>query len=160
MIYAQARRCFSTPRFYNQVALVTGGAMGIGRAVARTLASEGASVVIADMDIKNGKATAEATNGLFIECDTGNADQIKNCIKQISNQLGKLNILVNNAADFKYGNLKGSQSGQGTDKAITDEEWERTMRVNILGYTKTIKYALPLLKNNEKTDNVHIVDEG
>ena len=70
MRLASFKRFFSSiRRFNNQVALVTGGAQGIGRAIAKTLNHEGATVVIADNDIEMGKATARATGSIFIKCD-------------------------------------------------------------------------------------------
>ena len=89
-------------RVDGKVALVTGGAGGIGAAAARLLAAEGAAVLIGDILAEQGQATADtiaASGGRasFVELDVTNPQDWSNAIAQAVGQFGKLDVLVNNA---------------------------------------------------------------
>lgn len=99
----QARH-FSKGKLDGQVALITGGARGIGRAIARCMSAEGAETIIADIDKELGEVTAEnIKNSSFIECDVGSAESIKACFGEVERRVGRLHILVNNASEFIFG---------------------------------------------------------
>ena len=91
-------------RFRSQVAIVTGSAHGIGEAIARRFAAEGAAVVVADLDVAAAEATAKdivAQRGraIGIGCDVGRFDDVKAMVDATMAEFGRVDILVNNAGD-------------------------------------------------------------
>jgi NAD(P)-dependent dehydrogenase (short-subunit alcohol dehydrogenase family) len=106
-----------------RVAIVTGGAQGIGRAIVGKLAEEGATVVIGDIDGEKAAAAAEAVSGLAITTDIAEPDQVANLVDTTVSTYGKLDVLVNNAAIVPF------TAWDDIDFA----EWRRMMRVNLDG---------------------------
>src|SRR5690348_6271792 len=89
-------------RLKDKVAIVTGGAQGIGQAIATMFAEQGAHVFIADMDAKAGEQTAadiraKGGQAAFVKCDVSKPNQVKSVVKQAMGQ-GRIDILCNNAA--------------------------------------------------------------
>ena len=81
-----------------RVAIVTGGAQGIGRAIVDKLADEGATVVIGDIDGDKAEAAAKRIGGLAITADIAEPEQAANLVDTTVERYGKLDVLVNNAA--------------------------------------------------------------
>jgi NAD(P)-dependent dehydrogenase (short-subunit alcohol dehydrogenase family) len=110
----------------NKVAIVTGGAHGIGFAVARRYAAEGAKVVIADVDSVAGEAAARALDsgrGQFVAADVGDRHDAGNVVEAACRQFGGLDILVNNAGIV-----------HGADFLDLEEaDFDRVLRVNLKG---------------------------
>jgi NAD(P)-dependent dehydrogenase (short-subunit alcohol dehydrogenase family) len=131
----------------SMVAIVTGSAAGIGRATAVRLAGEGASVVVADIDLEGSHetvATIESAGGsaIAVPTDMGEPDQILALIEQTVERFGTLDILHNNAADT-------SSQGVGRDKdllAITSDLWDRTLAVNLRGPMLACRAAIPVMR--------------
>ena len=105
-----------------RVAIVTGGAQGIGKAIAEKLAGEGATVVVADI---NGEGAEEAApeDGMGMQVDTSNEEDVKRMVERTVDAYGKLDVLVNNAAIVPF------TAWDDIDFA----EWRRIMAVNLDG---------------------------
>jgi glucose 1-dehydrogenase len=112
-------------RLDNKVAIVTGGARGIGRAIAQRFVAEGARVVIADVDAAAGEATAHAlgTDARSIATDVGDARQAEHVVAETCRAFGDLDILVNNA-----GIVHGADFLD-----IAEADFDRVIRVNLKG---------------------------
>jgi glucose 1-dehydrogenase len=112
-------------RLENKVAIVTGGAHGIGLAVARRYVAEGARVTIADVDRAAGEAAATALsdNARFVATDVGDAQAAEHVVAETCRAFGDLDILVNNA-----GIIHGADF-----LALAEADFDRVLRVNLKG---------------------------
>lgn len=128
-------------RLEDRVAIVTGGAGGIGSATAHRLTREGARVAVADINLGRAREVADAVgNGaLALEYDAADAASIKTMIDAVVQQCGRLDILHNNAAVT----APEKQKLDTTAIDIPLEIWNLTMQVNLTGYMAAAKYALP-----------------
>ena len=113
-------------RLENKIAIVTGGAAGIGRSIALAFADEGADVAIADVQIKKAEAVVreiqdKGRRAVSIQCDVGSSEQVDNMVAQVVDKLGGLHILVNNAAIIS----------QGLFWEVSDEDWDKIIRNNL-----------------------------
>jgi NAD(P)-dependent dehydrogenase (short-subunit alcohol dehydrogenase family) len=135
----------------DRVAIVTGGAKGIGWGIAKVLLQEGAKVVIADWDETTGKKSAEEfrKNGgdaTFVKCDVSNEEQVKAMVQATVDKYGKIDILVNDA-------------GIGVYKTVLDtssEDWDRCLSVNLKGQFLCAKYVIPHMQKLGKGSIVNI----
>ncbi|MBW4495365.1 MAG: glucose 1-dehydrogenase [Oscillatoria princeps RMCB-10] len=129
-------------RVEGKVALVTGGASGIGKATARMLAREGASVAITDISESAGTAAAsEIAGAIFIQHDVSSEQQWQDVIAQTIAEFGKLDILVNCAG------ITGSNAPQNPE-TVTLDAWRQVMSVNMEGALLGCKYAIPVMKDS------------
>jgi len=115
-------------RLKKQVAIVTGAGQGIGRAIALTLAREGATVVVNDIDLEKAEKVAEeigAQGGqaLPVQADVSKAKDVDILVKKTLDSYKRVDILVNNAGVAKMTRLL----------ELTEAEWDRTMNINIKG---------------------------
>jgi NAD(P)-dependent dehydrogenase (short-subunit alcohol dehydrogenase family) len=123
-----------------KVALVTGGASGIGRATALAFAREGAKLVIADMNEEGGQQTVHTIteNGgdaTFVRVDVSNATAVEAMISKTVETYGRLDCAHNNAG------ILGTPFIPMTD--YTEDEWNRIMNVNLKGVWLCMKYEIP-----------------
>jgi NAD(P)-dependent dehydrogenase (short-subunit alcohol dehydrogenase family) len=119
-------------------AVITGGAMGIGKAIAQLFSSEGCRVVIADVNEQKGARTQkeiEERGGsiLFIRCDVARADEVRNMVQKATSFCGSINILVNNAGIWRPGRV--------TD--LTEETWDQVLNTNLKGNFLVSKEIIP-----------------
>ncbi len=136
-------------RVKDRVAIVTGGASGIGRATAIRLAQEGAQVVVADINDKLGaQVVAEIVdsggNARFVKADVGVVAECKRLVAQTVEHFGRLDILVNNAAIM-------------IEKPATDmseAEWDRITDVNLKGTFFCAKYAILQFRQQGSGGNI------
>lgn len=130
-------------RLGNKVALITGASSGIGREAALLFASEGASVVVADVDDKGGQETVELIQGkkgkgTYVRVDVSQAADCEYMVAVAEEQFGKLNVLFNNA---------GIMHARDDDAISTDEKvWDLTMNINAKGVFFGCKYGIPALR--------------
>ena len=129
-------------RLKDKVALITGGARGIGQAIAMTFAKEGADIVVADVNLEVAQKTASEIESLgrkamALEMDVTNYDLVEAGINKILDKMGKVDILVNNAGITKD-NLVLRMSGA---------EWDAVINVNLKGTFNCIKaVSRPMVK--------------
>jgi 2-keto-3-deoxy-L-fuconate dehydrogenase len=115
-------------------ALVTGGASGIGLAIARTFAAEGAAVVVLDVAAQRPAALPPGVG--YVAADIRDDDAVRAAVGGAVESLGGLDILVNNAGI----------GAQGTVEDATDEEWQRVLDVNVVGTARVSRAAWPALR--------------
>ncbi|MBN1630438.1 MAG: 3-oxoacyl-ACP reductase FabG [Thermoleophilia bacterium] len=131
-----------------RVAIVTGGAKGMGRAIAEGFAKEGAKVTIADLDMgAAGEAVQaiEAAGGqaMAVMCDVSKADQVKQMVDATVAKFGKLDILVNNA-----GGVIGKHGKPTNLEVLTEESWDTVVDINLKGIFLCCREAVPHMKKN------------
>jgi NAD(P)-dependent dehydrogenase (short-subunit alcohol dehydrogenase family) len=128
------------PRLAGRVALISGGALGIGRAAAELFAREGARVVVADIDAQAGAALAQAIGGaaLFVATDVTDEDSVKAAVAAAEQRFGKLDLLFNSA-----GGSIGADAPLG--KVDVAAVWSKTMQLDLLGTMLCCHHALPAI---------------
>lgn len=132
-------------RLKDRVAIVTGGALGIGRAYALRLVEEGAKVAIADIAYEAAVTTAKEIENrggtaLAIRTDVADEASVGDMVRQTAERFGRIDILINNAALF-VGLFPRKPFTE-----ITVEEWDRAMAVNIKGLFLCAKAVFPHMK--------------
>ena len=123
-------------KLVEKVALVTGGARGIGRAICEAYAAAGAMVVAADVSEDDARKTAKAVGGMAVAMDVADMDSISAGIAAVKAECGGIDILVNNAGIFNMASI---------DK-ITHEDYRQQYDVNVGGTIFTCQAAVPLMK--------------
>ena len=138
-------------KLLNQVALITGGDSGIGRAVSVLFAREGADVAIVYLPAEQTDAEetakaikAEGRRALLLPGDVTNAEFCTSAVDKTVERFGKLDILVNNAA---------YQQTKNRLEDISDDEWELTFRTNVFGYFRMAKAALRFMREGSTIIN-------
>ena len=126
--------------FDGRVALVTGGARGMGRAIIELLASRGAQVAVNDLDPEATAAAAHAigNDSLAVPGDVADPNRVRAIVAQVADHYGRLDVLVNNA---------GIAYHRSIDE-ITDEEWSRVFAVNVQAVFTFIQAAMAPMAAN------------
>ena len=123
-------------RLAGKVALVTGGARGIGRAICEALAEAGAKVAVSDLRLDDAKVTADAIDGLAVEMNVMDFDAIARGVQHVEDDLGGIDILVNNAGIFNMASI---------DK-VTVEDYRRQYDINVGGTIFACQAVVPVMK--------------
>ncbi len=125
----------------DKTALVTGSRRGIGKAIALELSRRGASVAVSDLNKEDCEGVVEELDGegVALELDVTKEDQIEKAVNKTEEELGPINILVNNAG------IAPLEDFSELDK----ESWEQLMAVNLEGAFLATKYALPQMIDQE-----------
>ena len=124
-----------------KVALVTGGASGIGRATAIAFAREGADVVVADLDPKRGEETVAAvaeagTKGLFVRTDVADPSSVSGLVRAAVERFGRLDVAFNNA---------GIEGSEGLTAECSLDNWSHTLAVNLSGVFYCMREELAVM---------------
>jgi NAD(P)-dependent dehydrogenase (short-subunit alcohol dehydrogenase family) len=130
-------------RLSGKVAVVTGAAVGLGRAVAGRYAREGAAVVVADTNVSDGTAVVEQIRkeggrGIFVAADVGKECDVIALFESAGAEFGRIDVLYNNAAVLLYGRDVRAHE-------LSLEIWDQVMRVNLGGAFLCSKHAIPFM---------------
>jgi NAD(P)-dependent dehydrogenase (short-subunit alcohol dehydrogenase family) len=133
LISVQKAAPMKAPQLKGKVAVVTGGARGIGRAICQRYATEGARVMVADVDLDEAQRTAETLgeSAFAIQLDVTDQDSIAQMVKSAVAAAGAIDILVNNAGFFDMGPLL----------EITSQSFDKVFAVNVKGLLFTLQAA-------------------
>lgn len=134
-----------TPTLDGHIALVTGGAQGIGKSIAMSLARQGAHVIVGDLNVQAAESTAEeiaksGTPSTGLALNVAELGSVKAAIKHIVEAWGKIDILVNNAGITKDGLLL----------RLSEDAWDQVLSVNLTGAFYCTKAVLPSMVRNRK----------
>jgi len=129
-------------RLNGRVAVVTGGASGIGLASVRRLASEGARVVVADVDTDAGKRAASEVEGLFVATDVTDPDAVERLFATAHGEYGSVDIAFNNAG------ISPPEDDSILDTGL--EAWRRVQEVNLTSVYLCCKAVIPYMRRQGK----------
>jgi 3-oxoacyl-[acyl-carrier protein] reductase len=134
-----------------KIAVVTGGAQGIGQAIATTLAQEGSDVVVADLDANRCEETVARVQQLgrkamAVSVNVGDWDQVKGMIDRVLKDWERIDILVNNAGITRDGLLL----------RMKEEDWQSVLQVNLTGTFFCVKAVLPTMSRQRSGRIVNI----
>jgi len=116
----------------NKVTIITGGAQGIGLACGQRFASEGARVVLADINAEKGEAAAQGIrssggDSMFVACDVGDKAQVTSLVEKTVERYGRLDVLISNAAVLHIADIL----------TLAEEDYDRVLRINLKGFFLT-----------------------
>lgn len=125
----------------NRVAVITGSASGMGKAMALRFAAEGCNIVVTDVNLSGAQSVAEeilssGRKAIAVKADISNSSDIKSLIAQSVQHFGRIDILVNNAGSAGGGRLESSD----------EDEWDDVLALNLKGAFLTCKSAVPHMK--------------
>lgn len=137
----------------DKVAIVTGGGSGIGRSISFRFASEGAVVVVGDVEIEDAESVCREINSgigkemcIACRCDVSDSDACESLVKEVENEYHKLDILVNNAG----------VSDMSSVTELKIKRWQEVMEINLSAHFYLSRCAIPLMKKNSKGRIINI----
>ena len=125
-------------RLDDKLALITGGGSGIGKAIAKMFAGQGAHVVLVELDKAEGEKVvqeiqAEGGEATYMACDVSSGEQVNGVVHHVVEQNGRIDILVNNAGIAHVGNIENT----------SEEDFDRIYHVNVKGVFHCTKAVIP-----------------
>ncbi|MGA2468309.1 MAG: 3-oxoacyl-ACP reductase family protein [Thermodesulfobacteriota bacterium] len=136
----------------DRVAIVTGGARGIGKAIVRTFVREGAKVALVDIEeikkLETLKKESEKMGGeaIAISCDITKSSDVNEMVGKVQRAFGRIDILVNNAGIIR----------RGTIETVTEEDWDRVIEVNLKGTFNCCKAVVDIMKKQSYGKMVNV----
>jgi NAD(P)-dependent dehydrogenase (short-subunit alcohol dehydrogenase family) len=139
-----------------KVAIITGGARGIGRAIAIRFAQEGCITVIADLRADEAAETlaqisSTGSDGLFAQCDVSASQQVRSMVDRVIKKFGRIDILVNDAA---------ISPPERSFVEITEEQWDKVLAVNLKGVFLCCQAVVPHMKKQKYGKIVNVGSVG
>ena len=143
----------------DKVAVVTGGARGMGLAISLKFAENGCSVVVADLNFDRARETVEAvealgTRAMAVRTDITDSNSVNQMVNRTIDAFDRIDILVNNA-----GGVPGTK-GTGNSDSITEEEWDRVVNLNLKGPFLVTRAVLPHMKQRGRGKIIFISSMG
>ena len=135
------KKFMNTSFLKNKTVIITGGASGIGRAVAKQACAAGAYIVIADINEPLGHETVSHLpdgQSIFIKTDVTNAQACEQLVKKALEHFGQVDFLCNSAGLQTY----------GTTESTTEQEWDTTLNINLKSIFLVSKYVLPAIRKS------------
>lgn len=159
-------------RFQDRVVIVTGGASGLGEAMAQAFAAEGGRVAVADIRAEGAQKVADAAAGEArgYACDVSDSAAVRGLFDAVASDLGDVEVLVNNAGiarrnqetqermlDQVQATLAGGErESLGATKELSDEDWDRMLRIHLYGTFYCTREALKVMERNRRGTIVNI----
>lgn len=137
-LFAPVRSAGTAPQ--PRIAVVTGGAQGLGEAISKALAAGGDKVVIADIMDEQGRKVADSLGGSFVHCDISDSSAVESLFKGVAAAHGSVDVVVANA---------GIAPVPKAMHAITDEDWHKMLLINGFGTFATCKHAVRQMLKQE-----------
>ena len=139
-------------RFEDKVCLVTGSGSGIGKAVAKQLASEGGRAVVIDLNEQHGnetvqEITAEKGQAIFVKCNVGDAGEVRGAVNTALRRWGKIDVVVNDAAMMTFQPVLD----------LPEEDWDKVLAVNLRAVFLFCKYSAPHMPPGSAIVNISSV---
>ena len=146
----------------NRVAMITGGATGIGRGTAIKFAEEGCDVAIVDINMKEAhktldEVTTSGREGLALECDVTDGSKVRNTVNKIIEKFGKIDILVNNAGAGRVGR---STTPVTSVADFPEAQWNKGIALNLTGPFLCSKEVVPHMKEKGYGKIINISSQG
>ncbi len=142
----------------DKVAIITGGAKGIGKAISLKFAEEGCDVVVNAMHIEGARKVADdvralGRKSLAIAADVSNSAAVNDMVAQTIKEFGKIDILVNNAGGI-------SEATGGGIENTTEEDWDRIVGINLKGQFLCCRAVVPYMKKNKYGKIINVSSMG
>ncbi len=137
--------------FNGEVAIITGAAKGLGKAIAQALCKQGAKAALFDIDVTKGQACAreiiaDGGDAQFFKCDVGSVDEIKASVQAVADAFGRIDILVNNAGILYTTPVED----------ITEDEWDHICDVNLKSVFFMSQQVLPRMKQQQSGNILNV----
>jgi len=142
-------------RVKGKIAVVTGAAQGFGEGISRSLANEGAYVILADLNLKGAQDVAESLNMQYgngtafaVKVDVTDELSVSNMISEVVREYGGIDVFISNAGVVKSGSVK----------VMELKDFEFVTKVNYIGYFLVVKHASPIMSAQHKYDKSYLSD--